>query len=83
MKINNSGRIGVVQQYQKNSIPAGPAYSRGKIGKDELHISDAAKELLGANRSERIEELKQSVENGTYQVEASKLAEKLLPYLKS
>lgn len=84
LKINELNRMGAVQQYRKQSaaVPSGPA---GKGKKDELHISTAAKELLTGDPQavNRIEELKQSVQNGTYHVDAYQLAEKLLPYLRS
>ncbi|MNF09875.1 Anti-sigma-28 factor, FlgM [compost metagenome] len=58
--------------------------------KDEVSISDEAIQLLqaqntGKNDPERalkIDNLKQQVSAGTYQVDASKLAEKLAPYFK-
>ena len=37
---------------------------------------------MGAERAQRIGELKQSVSTGTYHVDAGKIAEKLWPYLK-
>ncbi|AVF20122.1 flagellar biosynthesis anti-sigma factor FlgM [Paenibacillus larvae] len=55
------------------------------MGKDEVQILAEAKELLDARepeRQKRIEELKQAVSAGTYQVDARKLAEKLLPFIK-
>ncbi|MOA57141.1 Anti-sigma-28 factor, FlgM [compost metagenome] len=53
-----------------------------------MQISAAAKEMLNtsqmndAERNKHLEKLKQSVASGTYHVEAGKIAEKLLPYLK-
>lgn len=83
MKINDMNRIGAMQQYRKSSVSdAGLANSKNKLGKDQLHISDEAKQLQGAGRSESIQELKQSVESGNYHVDAEKLAERLLPYFK-
>ncbi|MDT2192569.1 flagellar biosynthesis anti-sigma factor FlgM [Paenibacillus larvae] len=61
------------------------AHPGKSMGKDEVQILAEAKELLDARepeRQKRIEELKQAVSAGTYQVDARKLAEKLLPFIK-
>ncbi|MFC0212911.1 flagellar biosynthesis anti-sigma factor FlgM [Paenibacillus chartarius] len=86
MKINESQRVGGVNPYTRaqGAKPGAGAGGKGKV--DEVQISSAAKELLGAKNSEeyrkRIEELKQQVSAGTYHVEAGKIADKLLPYFK-
>jgi negative regulator of flagellin synthesis FlgM len=86
MKINDTQRVGALNPYQRaqGTKAAGGAGSKGKV--DEVQISPAAKELLGAQNSEeyrkRIEDLKRQVSTGTYHVEAGKIADKLLPYLK-
>lgn len=87
MKINEPNRIGALNHYQKQyeSRVSGTNKARQK---DEVQISTAAKEMLttsqasSAERKKLIEELKQSVTTGTYHVEADKIAEKILPYLK-
>lgn len=83
MKINDAGRIGAIQQYRKSH--SGGLDKAGKAqAKDEVRISSQAKELHGtqhAERSDKIESLKQAVSTGTYHVEANKIAEKLLPYI--
>lgn len=72
-------------QKQKDAQAIGVNKARKK---DEVQISAAAKEMLttsqanGAERTKHIDQLKQSVASGTYHVEAGKIAEKLLPYLK-
>ncbi|MBH5320616.1 flagellar biosynthesis anti-sigma factor FlgM [Paenibacillus sp. GSMTC-2017] len=87
MKINETNRIGGVNPYQKQAEYRGDEVKKARQ-KDEVQISAAAKEMLttsklgNAERNERINELKQSVTSGTYHVEAGKIAEKLLPYLK-
>jgi negative regulator of flagellin synthesis FlgM len=90
MKINDSQRIGSVNPYKK----AGDSHATSAAGKknkpkDQVEISSEAKELLGAqatNRTDeqikRLEELRDSVSTGTYHVDAKKIAEKLLPYIK-
>ncbi|MNU10776.1 Anti-sigma-28 factor, FlgM [compost metagenome] len=51
--------------------------------KDEVQISAEAKEMLSSvQNSDKIEELKEAVSNGTYQVDARKLAEKIWPFVK-
>lgn len=89
MKINDNQRIGAVNPYKKTS-DAKFVNMAGKKDKpkDQVEISAEAKELLGVQgnsrteeQTRRIEELKASVANGTYKVPASKIAEKLLPYL--
>ena len=87
MKINEIQRIGAINQYRNQHSKAGQSEGKGK--RDEVHISSEAQQLLDAQaqaaaeeRGQRIEELKQSVSSGSYYVEANKIAEKLLPYLK-
>lgn len=86
MKINETNRIGGTNPYQKQAEIRTESASKARK-KDQVQISAAAKEMLTtsklsqAERAERINELKQSVASGTYQVEAGKIAEKLLPYL--
>jgi len=82
MKINETQRLTGIQSYRKTG-EAHVAKQVRKSQKDELQISSEAKELLSSVRNEkRIEELKQAVASGTYHVDAWKLAEKLLPFLK-
>lgn len=90
MKINEPGRIRPVNPYvQQMGAKESKAAGKPKAGKDELHISSEAKELLEALRSEktdrtqRIKEIKKSVDQGTYQVDVKALAEKLLPFFKA
>jgi negative regulator of flagellin synthesis FlgM len=86
MKINDTQRAHSVNVYRRaqGTVASGGTGSKGKI--DEVQISSEAKRLLGAQNSEehlkRIEDLKQSVSTGTYHVDAGKIADKLLPYLK-
>ncbi|MFF2889977.1 flagellar biosynthesis anti-sigma factor FlgM [Paenibacillus sp. NPDC057967] len=88
LKINETNRIGSMQSYQKqNDFRLNDTNKTKK--KDEVHISAEAKEMLttsklnSAERAQYIDQLKQSVTTGTYRVEAEKIAEKLLPYLKN
>jgi negative regulator of flagellin synthesis FlgM len=84
MKINETQRTGSVQSYRKNS-DSKHTNTTGKKhnAKDEVVISSEAKELQGSHVSrKKVDELKNSVATGTYNVESGKIAEKLLPYLK-
>lgn len=90
MKINESQRSSGINPYarSKHSTSVNGAEKKNKV-KDEVQISAEAKELLESRKSsrseelsQRIEDLKQSVASGTYHVEAGKVAEKLLPYIK-
>ncbi|SEN64506.1 flagellar biosynthesis anti-sigma factor FlgM [Paenibacillus sp. OV219] len=88
MKINQTHRINAVNPYQKqNDLQAGTASRKRKT--DEVQISAEAQEMLSVSRvsntdrSQLIDNLKQSVSSGTYHVESGKIAEKLLPFLKN
>lgn len=87
MKINETQRLGAVNPYQKQSQRAVETNSKKK--RDDLQISAEAMEMLQSQqgvkspeRQKQLDELKSQVSTGTYQVEAGKIAEKLLPYLK-
>ncbi|NRF93647.1 MULTISPECIES: flagellar biosynthesis anti-sigma factor FlgM [Paenibacillus] len=90
MKINENQRISAVNSYKKTGdANFAQATSKKNKPKDQVEISAEAKELLGSlgsarteEQTLRIEELKSSVASGTYRVDAGKLAEKILPYLK-
>lgn len=90
MKINEVSRIRQVNAYRNNQ-QSKPSGEQGKKVKDEVVISSEAKELLDSQKTgaayqtvstQRLDELKHAVQTGTYHVDAHKIAEKLLPYLK-
>ncbi|MFS0725879.1 flagellar biosynthesis anti-sigma factor FlgM [Paenibacillus sp. 1P07SE] len=87
MKVNEPNRIAGLQQYNSNRGQRTEQTEAVKR-KDQVTISSEAKELLESNRinqagrAEQLSQLKQAVSSGTYHVEAGKIAEKLLPYLK-
>lgn len=90
MKINETGRLGAINNYQRHIESQRKDTENKARRKDEVSISSEAMELLKAQdgvqepgRSSRIEELRSQVSTGTYQVETSKLVDKLLPYFKS
>jgi negative regulator of flagellin synthesis FlgM len=87
MKINDINRAGSINSY-RNQSQSGKGIAPHNKGnaKDEVYISEAAKQLLGSQavdpaRAERVADLKNEVSTGTYYVDANKVAEKLLPYL--
>jgi negative regulator of flagellin synthesis FlgM len=83
MKINDTQRIAAANTYRKSNEDR-IALTEGKKAKkkDEVNISPEAKQLLGASGAiQHVEDLKQAYLTGTYHVEASKIAEKLLPYI--
>ncbi len=88
MKLNEIGRIAGIQKYASGNGHRSEQASPPRR-KDEVSISPEAKELLESQRmnqaelAQRLSELKSSVSAGTYSVDAGKLADKLLPYLKS
>lgn len=88
LKINETNRIGgATNPYHKQNELRLDDRKQARR-KDEVQISAAAKEMLTTSqasspeRRKYIDQLKQSVASGTYHVEAGKIAEKLLPYLK-
>ncbi|QGQ93515.1 flagellar biosynthesis anti-sigma factor FlgM [Paenibacillus psychroresistens] len=83
MKINDTQRIAAANTYRKsNEDRVIQTEGKKQKKKDEVNISSEAKELQGASGAkQQVEDLKQSYQTGTYHVEASKIAEKLLPYL--
>jgi len=92
MKINDSQRLASLQAYRTGTQPKDAARGvkgSGVVRKDDVQISFAAKELLQeaqagqqTDRAQKLEQLRAAVENGSYKVDAEKIAEKLLKYLK-
>lgn len=90
MRIHDTNRLGMIQSYQKmgQMIPEKNNIQK-KQQKDQVEISSQGQEKLKqiredhVNRQERLIELKQQVELGSYKVDSGKVAEKLLSYLKN
>ncbi|MET3852778.1 flagellar biosynthesis anti-sigma factor FlgM [Paenibacillus sp. OAE614] len=89
MKINDTGRIGGVNPYQRNMETQRQETQKPARKKDQVSISSEAIEMLEAQsrandpeRAKKLEDLKQRISSGTYQVDAGKLADKLMPYFK-
>lgn len=90
MKVNEPGRVGNINPYQRNIETRDNHVDKKKFQKDQVSISTEAQEMLDAHsqvqdpkRAERIQELKESVSTGNYKVDANKLVEKLMPYFKT
>ncbi|MDR9853374.1 flagellar biosynthesis anti-sigma factor FlgM [Paenibacillus sp. VCA1] len=90
MKVNDTGRLGGINPYQRNVESREYHVEKKKRQTDKVSFSPEALEMLDdakraqdPERAKRIQQLKESVATGTYHVEAGKLAEKLLPYFKS
>lgn len=87
MKINETRRVGAINPYQANGGPRTESSGR-KRQTDNVQFSSEAMEMLaqtrlnGPERTQKLEELKQSVATGSYRIDAGKLAEKLLPFFK-
>ncbi|MHA0856229.1 flagellar biosynthesis anti-sigma factor FlgM [Paenibacillus sp. CMAA1364] len=89
MKINETGRVGAINSYQRNIEVNRQNEDKKSRRKDEVTISAEAMEMLQATersanpeRTQQIQDLKQQVSTGTYHVDSNKLAEKLAPYFK-
>jgi negative regulator of flagellin synthesis FlgM len=84
MKINGPNQIGNINKYKKSHENGlGTADNRPKK-KDQVEISAEAKELLGTQgtaSAEKLDRLRSSLTDGTYHVDARKIAEKLLPFI--
>lgn len=89
MKINESGRVNGINSYQRNIESREKHHIDKKRRKDEVSISPEAMELSAQSkvqdpeRAEKIQRLKESVANGTYEVPVDRLADKMLPYFQS
>jgi negative regulator of flagellin synthesis FlgM len=83
MKINDTSRVGRVNPYRKSAESQSASSDLKKSKKDEVQISTEAKEMLNSLRNpQKLEELKQAVSSGAYQVDARKLADKIWPFVK-
>jgi negative regulator of flagellin synthesis FlgM len=90
VKINESGRVNGVNSYQRNIESRELQHiDKKKRKKDEVSISPEAMELSAQSkvqdpeRAEKIQRLKEAVSNGTYEVPADRLVDKLLPYFQT
>lgn len=82
MKVNTSG-VDRIQLYQNNVKKI--EQEKPQQREDKVEISSQAKDLqmasqLIADREERVQQLKKQVEEGSYKVQPTLVAEKMLQY---
>ncbi|WP_128896372.1 flagellar biosynthesis anti-sigma factor FlgM [Longirhabdus pacifica] len=91
MKINDTNRVSALNHYRKQSHDYQAQTDKLGKKKDQLQISSQAKEMLeiqasekinSIEKQERLEQLKEEVNSGTYRVADEKLVDKLLPYFR-
>ncbi|GBF10534.1 MULTISPECIES: flagellar biosynthesis anti-sigma factor FlgM [Tepidibacillus] len=86
MKINDINRIQGINRYQQQINQKERQLKKTESKKDEINISDEAKALLeqtkDVGREEKINQIKDQIKNGTYQVDSGKVAEKILKWFK-
>jgi negative regulator of flagellin synthesis FlgM len=90
MKVNEPNRPGIINNYNKINKTYAAKGAKAPMGKDEVKISNEALELLrqgediesSSIRKEKINQLKQQIETGTYHVPSEKIAEKFLAFWK-
>ena len=84
MKIYNYG-VNEVNPYQNQSVKTEQVKKSTFKVTDQLEISSAAKDLQGIKsyadeRAERVQQLKEQIQTGNYQVDAKQLASDILKY---
>ena len=84
MKINNIGPSGI-NPYKKNLNKMNEMKQSSLRSKDKIEISTTAKELqqtsqLVVQRQEKVEQIKVSVENGTYSINPKEIAKGLIDF---
>ncbi|MGF7059777.1 flagellar biosynthesis anti-sigma factor FlgM [Brassicibacter mesophilus] len=87
MKIFNNNIDKIVQAYKRQDAKKGVKEAGRLTKKDQLSLSEKAKEYQAAMnalkdtpdvRTEKVEAIKHQIETGTYKVDASKIAQKML-----
>lgn len=87
MRINESRPIAATNPYRRQAELASKSNTIRHSTKDEANFSTEALNMFNtskqseADRAQKIQQLKAQVATGTYQVDAGKVAEKLLPFL--
>lgn len=89
MRVNEPNRVSMINAYNKGGTTQSSKEYKAKMGKDEVQISSEALELLkqiedldAPARKEKVEELRERIEQGTYHVPSEKIAEKFLSFWK-
>ncbi|KDE46047.1 flagellar biosynthesis anti-sigma factor FlgM [Geobacillus sp. CAMR12739] len=86
MKIHHIGPMGV-NPYQRQ-LAKTERLAAGKANGDQVEISKEAKELQEAAsweqaRQAKLDELRQQIENGTYQVDPRAVAKRMIEYYRN
>ncbi|KJE27696.1 flagellar biosynthesis anti-sigma factor FlgM [Geobacillus kaustophilus] len=86
MKIHHIGPMGV-NPYQRQ-LAKTERLAAGKASSDKVEISKEAKELQEAvsweqARQAKLEELRQQIESGTYQVDPKAVAKRMIDYYRN
>ena len=78
MKINDVSRLQGLQSYKNTINNTQKQDLAKKIQVDKVEFSQAAQEKISVEKEQRIQALKEQIQNGTYKVDSEKIAEKLL-----
>lgn len=83
LKINDIGRLQGINKYQKMNQKDQELKQKDNK-KDQISISNEAKVLLEQTKEttskDKIIQIKEQIENGTYQVDSKKVAEKMIEW---
>lgn len=84
MKINNVN-LPAVNPYKANELNMKKTVSNTQAQTDKIEISSKAKQLseislYTTERNERIQEIKEQIDAGTYRVDSQEIAKKLISY---
>ena len=74
-----------INPYNKQQKSLKAAEAKGTYSSDKIEISSAAKEMSASStynteRAQRIQQIKEQIQSGEYQVDAQKVAENMLNY---
>ncbi|WP_066259204.1 flagellar biosynthesis anti-sigma factor FlgM [Neobacillus drentensis] len=78
MKISDVSRLQGLQSYKNTINNTQKQDLAKKIQVDKVEFSRAAQEKISVEKEQRIQALKEQIQNGTYKVDSEKIAEKLL-----
>ena len=84
MKITSFG-MNSINPYNKQQKSLKAAESKTAVNADKIEISTAAKEMSASStynseRAQKVQQIKEQIQSGNYQVEAKKMAEDMLNY---
>jgi len=84
VKITSFG-MNSINPYNKQQKSLKAAESKTAVNADKIEISTAAKEMSASStynseRAQKVQQIKEQIQSGNYQVEAKKIAEDMLNY---